>query len=107
MSLTIYLEALRTTTVYDANITHNLAPMAREAGLYDALWQPDTIGAKQAADLREPLTRGLGALLRDPERFKRLNPPNGWGAYDDLVKAVRDYLQACLNNPDAAVSVSG
>ena len=26
-------------TVYQANITHNLGKMAREAGIYEALWQ--------------------------------------------------------------------
>lgn len=90
---------------YSRNITHNLNTMAGEAGIYEALWRPDEIGITKAAQLIEPLKDGLAKLESDPERFEKLNPSNGWGSYEGLVSFVRDYLQACQENPEADVSV--
>lgn len=100
------MRAEETETVYDANITHNLNTMAGEAGIYAHLWRPDEIGITKAAQLIEPLRRGLVLLNTDPERFKLFNPNNGWGNYDGLCNFVARYLAACEAYPDAEVSVS-
>lgn len=92
--------------VYSRNITHNLGRMAGAAGIYEALWRPDEHGLTTAAQLVEPLTLGLMALRDDPEKFKALNPPNGWGSYEGLVAFVADYLAACERHPTAKVEVS-
>lgn len=106
MSLDVYLTAVRPTEVYSRNITHNLNKMAEEAGIYYHLWRPDEIEITKAASLVMPLTEGLQRLLADPERFKALNPENGWGSYEGLVDFVRAYRDACEANPDANVEVS-
>lgn len=93
-------------TVYDANITHNLGRMAEAAGIYKPLWRPEEIGISLAGDLVRPLEAGLARLEADPEKFRDLNPPNGWGSYDSLVLFVRSYLAACRDYPTATVSVS-
>jgi len=95
-----------TREVYWANITHNLNKMADEAGIYTYLWQPEETGVTKAQELIEPLTNGLALLNSDPERFKALNPPNGWGDYDGLCGFVAEYLQACKNWPEATVRAS-
>lgn len=105
MSLDIYLVAVRPTVVHSANITHNLGKMARAAGLYEVLWRPEENGFEFAAQLIEPLRDGLQQLLENPEKFKALSPDNGWGTYSHLVKFVRDYLDACIEYPDAQVEV--
>ena len=92
--------------VFRDNITHNLGEMAEAAGLYRALWRPEEDGRTKARDLRGVLRRGLHTLLTEPDRFKKLNPENGWGDYDGLVKFVREYLDACIEYPDADVEVS-
>lgn len=106
MSLDVYLDAMRETNVFSRNITHNLSKMADAAGIYYALWRPDEIGITTAAQLIEPLADGLALLKREPERFKALNPENGWGTYEGLVSMVEEYLCACMKDPDAKVSVS-
>lgn len=93
-------------TVYSANITHNLNKMAREATLYEYLWRPDEIGITKASQLIQPLRGGLAFLRREPERFKKFNPENGWGSYEGLVRFVENYLEACETHPEAEVSVS-
>jgi len=92
--------------VYQANITHNLNKMAGEAGIYQALWRPEEIGITKAAQLIDPLRDGLALLESDPERFKALNPSNGWGSYESLVEFVRKYLAACEKYPQARIKVS-
>lgn len=91
--------------VFSANITHNLADMAMAAGIYMHLWRPDEIGITKAWKLIEPLKAGLEKMKADPERFKKFNPPNGWGTYDNFLPWVERYLAACIATPHANVSV--
>jgi len=108
MSLDITLVASRPTAVFECNITHNLANMAREAGLYAPMWAPETIAPPiiWAGDLIPYLEKGLAELEADHKRFFCLAPANGWGTYEGLVAGARQYLAACRANPDASVEVS-
>ncbi len=103
MSLDISLIQDVPTEVYECNVTHNLCAMAEEAGLYKAIWRPEELDYSRASQLVYPLSRGLTALRADPDKFKELNPENGWGDYDGLVALVEGYLQACIDNPHARV----
>ena len=80
--------------------------MAREAGIYEVCWRPDEIGITKAAQLIEPLRKGIELMRSDPDRFLKYNPSNGWGHYDDFIPWLECYLEACKANPDADVSVS-
>ena len=93
-------------TVYEANITHNLGNMASQAGVYNALWQPEKINISKAKDLIEPLRQGLHELKSQPDKYKQFNPKNGWGSYNGLVEFVEKYLSACYDYPDADISIS-
>lgn len=92
--------------VYSRNITHNLNKMADAAGLYQAMWRPDELGATKAHQIAGLLRAGLAELKADPAKFKLLNPSNGWGDYEGLVDFVEEYLAACEKHPDADISVS-
>jgi len=98
-------------SVYDNNITHNLGSMAANVKLsngltlYDVLWRPDEHELKLAEDIAELLDEGWNILLSEPDRFKQLNPENGWGNYDVLCKFVYEYRTACWNEPDATIEV--
>lgn len=95
-----------TNEVYSANITHNLNTMAEKAGIYLHLWRPDEINITKAKELIEPLRQGLHQLKLEPDVYKELNPDNGWGTYEQLVRFVENYLNACYQYPDANVNVS-
>ena len=92
--------------VFEYNITHNLSKMAAEAGIYNALWHPEDIQAVYAKDLINTLTGGLISLKADPNRYIKFNATNGWGKYENLVEFVEQYLQACIDYPDAKIEVS-
>lgn len=109
--------------VYSRNITHNLNRMAEAAGIYEALWRPyrlkdnyehsDDDYQKEIAfegsvtilakEIIAPLQEGLEKLKSNPEEFKKYNPENGWGTYGGLIDFVEDYLNACIQNPEAEV----
>lgn len=106
VSLDVYLKAVRLTTVYDANITHNLTKMAEKADIYYELWRPEEINISTARQLIEPLIKGLELLKSNPDKFKEYNSPNGWGMYEHFVPFVERYIEACKENPDAIIEVS-
>lgn len=93
-------------TCYSGNITHNLARMADQAGIYGVLWRPEENGVFAARFLIQPLRDGLKRLKDDPDHFRQFNPENGWGDYDGLVAFVEQYLRACEESPDATVNAS-
>ena len=80
--------------------------MAREAGIYKALWRPEEIGKTKAGEIIELLEKGLADLKARPEHFEKFNSPNGWGTYDNFVTFVENYLEACKEYPDAIIEVS-
>ena len=92
--------------VYWANITHNLNKMAKEAGIYEALWRPEEIGKTKASEIIELLEKGLVELKARPEHFEKFNSPNGWGMYKHFIPFVEKYLEACKEYPNAIIGVS-
>jgi hypothetical protein len=115
MSLDINLVVTKPVSIYSDNITHNLAVMAGavaldssmnpELTLYDVLWRPDEHGFRRALDITDLLDQAVDIMERDCDRLSELNPENGWGDYDGLVRFVRDYLRACQTNPQAVIEV--
>lgn len=90
--------------VFEANITHNLNAMAEEAGIHEAIWRPEEIGIAKAKDLVPILEAGISLMEKDPERFKKLNPKNGWGSYDSFLMVAKNYLEACRIHPEARIA---
>mgnify|MGYP003590709739 FL=1 len=91
--------------LFSANITHNLNEMAVAAGIYEACWRPEEIGAKYAKDIIPLLTEGLAKLKASPAKYKAYDSPNGWGLYENFVPWVEKYLEACNMFPDAIIEV--
>ncbi len=92
--------------VFDANITHNLGKMADEAGIYEACWRPEEIGAMKAKDILPLLEKGYADLKARPSYFKQFDSPNGWGLYVHFLPWIENYLEACKEYPEATIWVS-
>jgi len=98
-----------TEELYSANITHNLAEMAEEAGIYKALWKPHKLNKENpdtdvvAQDIIDVIEKGLADLKKRPEYFKQFDSPNGWGMYEHFVPFVEKYLEALKQYPEALV----
>lgn len=105
MSLAIHLSVTKPCIVFETSITANLRKMAIEAGLEPSLWGLAKLPTYyQAKDLIGDLKLGLQTLRKDPERFRKLNHPSGWGTYEQLVSQVELFLKNCEENPNATIS---
>lgn len=78
--------------------------MAKEAGIYEALWKPDKINAKTVEDIISILQSGLVKLLENPAFYKKFNPLNGCGSYEGLVEFVTECLDVCEKFPHAEIT---
>ena len=107
MSLDVMLFNEDGEEIFTRNITHNLNKMADEAGIYECLWRPEEIGITHANQIIDPLEKGLALMVANKARFEAFNSPNGWGRYERFIRFCADYLQACRDNPNAAVQVRG
>jgi len=92
--------------VFESNITHNLNKMATEAGIYEALWHPDRIGAVYAKDIIPVLLSGYNKLTENPSIYKAFNNPDGWGLYEHFLPFVKNVLNACIKYPSAKIKTS-
>lgn len=80
------------------NLTYNLGPMWRAASGLDNEWMLPVEG-KTGAEVLPMLNAALAALRGDPDRFERMNPPNGWGSYDGLVEVLERMRAASKEHP--------
>lgn len=134
MSLDVYLKEpktihngqnIREKKIFHSNITHDLNVMAKEAGIYEALWRPYQLDSYYDLDENDykgqgkfeqscivkahqiiPLIeKGLTDLKARPDYFKQFSAENGWGTYEQFIPWIEEYLKALKENPDAFVEV--
>jgi len=105
IDLYITNERGREEIVYDKNITYNLSTMAKEAGLYEAVFDPEDNMYSTASDIIEIVRLGVSDLINRPEHFKTFNPENGWGSYDGFLGAMKELLEVCEEYPEAKIDV--
>lgn len=92
--------------LFGRNTTHNHNKIADAVGIYKACWRPDENGITHASQLIGPLSAGLALLEADPDKYKHLEPGNGWGSVAYFTEFVREYLAAAKAHPNAVVEVS-
>lgn len=86
-------------SIWSRDPTYNLRPMWEAAGVPFG----EGVEGKRVVEILPDLHRALRALLDEPERFRAMNPSNGWGSYDGLVEVVRSALEAAERYPNARV----
>ncbi len=91
---------------YSSNITHNLIDMAKECGVYGALWRPQDNFYFIAEDIIPVLEKGLLELTLRPEHYKKYNASNGWGTREQFIKFITGILEQCKLNPGYNIIVS-
>jgi hypothetical protein len=64
----------------------------------------DGMTGESGANLLRQIVVGL---LADPKRFRAMNPRNGWGNYDSLLKVLLEMLLASVDLPCDRWRVSG
>jgi len=72
------------------NYTHNTNRMIRDI---DPDWW-DSLDGLSGAEGSALLGKIITGLESDPERFRAMNPENGWGDYDSLLGVLREMKRA-------------
>lgn len=82
------------------NITYNLGPMLRAAGLPD--WEAlRGAPASETAGMLDGVARQLRA---DRDRLvAEYSPDNGWGDWDRALKFTEEFRDACMAHPKATI----
>jgi len=92
----------------DWNYTHNTSRMIYAAlgGRKDSAWYAtlDGTSGSGGADYLHQIIVGLEA---DPEKFRALNPENGWGDYDSLLEVLHEMRSAGREWPEGKWWCSG
>ena len=83
--------------------THNCNNMVRAAGFVEWPYEVDGMTSREFC---EKLDAALQALRANPAWFRRMNPENGWGDYDGLVRILDRVLDSFDRFPSATVRVS-
>ena len=103
MSLDVSVKARRTVDVYEDNITYNLAPMYYKCiDINGGLKALNGMKCKNAIPV---LNRAIDDLIENKEEYEKLNPENGWGSYEGLLKSLKSLRIACLENPSGKVEI--
>jgi len=92
--------------VFSQNLTHNLNKMCAEAGIYEALWRPEELGAVNANDVLVTLCNGVADMKARPHHYRKFDSPNGWGTYDISFPYIEEILNAYMKYPSARIEVS-
>jgi len=91
-------------SIRDWNYTYNVSPMFREAfDCLDGIRMLDGMSAPVAAKW---LQIAVSAMRADPEKYRAMNPPNGWGSYEGVLKLLEEMLAECEGRTRCVVQVS-
>ena len=83
------------------NITYNITPMFVKSmgkNLSD-------FNDKKCREMIPILRIGVIELANNPEKYRKLNPVNGWGNYDGALNYLRKLLVSCEENPNCTIKV--
>lgn len=98
MSISVEIIAMKPATIYESNITYNLSPM-----YYKAIDKEKGIRKLNDMTCKEALPIINGAIkdmIENKEEYEKLNPENGWGSYDGLLRELRNMRNICEENED-------
>lgn len=90
-------------TVRDiGNYTSNVSGIWAEALGYPLADLHGRTAAEAIDDLRQAVQR----MASDPEKYRAMQPPNGWGNYEGARDYLSDLLEGCLAHPKSTIYVS-
>ena len=87
------------------NYTYNVSGMYREA------FKPQEGGVNQLHEMDcseaiKHLQRAIDAMKVDPDKYKVMNPANGWGDYEGAMRTLNDLLVLCQEHLEGTVVIS-
>lgn len=91
--------------VFSMCISSRLVDMAKSAGIYAYLWNPESVGMSKARDMIDPIYDGI-EWLDNYGKDAYESVKSCWDTPAVFKKILRAYLAACEEFPDADIEVS-
>ena len=101
--IAVEVDGTEVEVVQSVNYTNNCNPMIHAAGFADFPYEVNGMGCEEFCSR---LDSTLRTLRSDPKSFRFMNPENGWGDYDSLVRVLSEVLDSFDRFPSATVRVS-
>lgn len=83
------------------NYTYNVAPMYYDV-IDGGINSLKRLTGKKAQPILE---QAIAKLESDPDKYKAMNPDNGWGDYEGAIQFLRDILNVCKLKPRSKITV--
>lgn len=85
------------------NYTYNVSEMYYDAfGLKEGLRGLHDMGCESA---RKHLADAIKKMESDPEKYRAMNPENGWGDYEGALNFLKRIRKDCAKHPKAKVGI--
>ena len=87
------------------NMTSNVAPMWRKAmpDEYDGLAGLDGL---RCSDVIDALRGAVDRMKAEPDAYRTMNPPNGWGDYESALEYLTNLCGLAMAHPACFIRVS-
>lgn len=92
---------------YPALVTDIMSPTYNLREMFElSLGMPiKQLEDKLANDAAPIILAAINAMKKSPAKFKKLNPPNGWGNYEQALNSLEWLHEMCIENPKATVKI--
>jgi len=99
MSWDVSIQAKVEVPHLDQNITYNVGPMLRRAGLH-----PRILHGMTVVDAQPIFKEAVILMAENPDYFRQFNAENGWGTFETTFVAVDTIYKALCEVDDLAAS---
>jgi hypothetical protein len=89
--------------LFARNYTHNVVPMWKKAGVYEALYKSE---GHRAGEYIEAMERGVADMKANFSEYEKLDSPNGWGLAKNAMPWLEDVTEQFKKYPHAVIHVS-
>lgn len=84
------------------NYTSNIYGMYYEAFRRDWKFINGMVAGEALPDIKDAIKH----MEKHPDKFKAMNPKNGWGDYEGALQYLKDLANYCEQNPICKIDIS-
>lgn len=85
------------------NYTYNCAGMFVEAS--ETGESLSELHGMKCTEAEPIIAKAVENMQKDPQKYKAMEPDNGWGSYNGFLEYVETLLRECRQNPECTIGV--
>jgi len=84
------------------SITYNISPMYCKA--FNGNWK-DIVNYKLCKDAQPLINKAIDNMEANPEDYKKLEPENKWGTYEQALSFLKELEDECKDYPNMRINI--